>query len=51
MKTLIEWLRDKLRKEDSKESVEQICDCCGQVTTNLIDGLCEWCSKFYGEHK
>jgi hypothetical protein len=50
MKTLIEWLRDKLRKEDSKESVEQICDCCGQVS-RLTDGLCEWCQRFYKAHK
>ena len=50
MKTLIEWLRDKLKKENSEESVEQICDCCGQVST-LTNGLCEWCSKFYKANK
>jgi len=50
MKTLIEWLRDKLRKEDSKENVEQICDCCGQVS-RLTDGLCEWCERFYKANK
>ena len=50
MKTLAEWLREKFRRENSKETVEPICDCCGQVS-KLTDGLCDWCSRFYKAHK
>jgi hypothetical protein len=40
---------------DPEENVftykEQECDTCGQISSSLSKGLCEYCSRFYKAHK
>jgi hypothetical protein len=34
-----------------RHNAHKPCDTCGQVSSTLIDGMCEWCNRFFGAHK
>ena len=40
IRKLFWWMKRKPVKE-------KICDTCGQVSSEMIDGLCYWCHKYY----
>jgi len=40
-----------LWKPEKRQDGEPICDACGQVTTDLREGLCAWCTNFYKANK
>jgi len=54
VKKLFDAIRRSFRREHTpvvRRNVHAPCDTCGQVNTNLIDGLCDWCHRFYKAHK
>jgi hypothetical protein len=34
-----------------RRGIHKPCDACGQVSSTLFDGLCDWCHRFYKAHK
>ena len=39
------------KPEPRQDSKDAVCDGCGQVTSELREGLCAWCINFYNMHK
>jgi hypothetical protein len=39
------------RRQDKDDKDDSVCDGCGQVTSELREGLCAWCTNFYNTHK
>ena len=55
---LRKWIKELWRKRTQKRSEPTVqhnahkpCDTCGQVSSTLIDGMCDWCNRFFGAHK
>lgn len=51
LRKLMDKIRQILDRRPQPIDVHRPCDTCGQISGNLIDGLCDWCSRLFGAHK
>ena len=42
---------DRKPKPVIRYNVHKPCDACGQISGKLIDGMCDWCDRFFGAYK